>query len=83
MSTIFKIIGYRNSYLSEIILRVASSSNLRSDNMSLESLKDYIGIRMSEMESAYKNTRIDISDDKMFVFEDGKLISLIIERYKI
>lgn len=83
MNTIFKVIGYRTSRLLDYAMNISSDSNLRGDNMTLEDLSELIKTKMSGFAAMYRQTRFEISDDKLFIFEDGKLVSLIIERFKL
>lgn len=83
MNTILKIVGYKSTSLSEVALRVASSSNLKGDNMNIEQLKNYLDIRMSEFPATYMQTKLDVLDNKLFVMEDGKTVSFIVERTKL
>lgn len=83
MSSVFKVIGYRHSRLSDYVLKITSDSNVRGDDMTLDDLEQLIKIKMSLFQAMYKDTSIGISDNKMFIFEDGKLVSLIVERFKI
>lgn len=83
MNTILKIVGYESTSLSETALRVASSSNLKGNNMTLDEFKNYLEIRISEYPTTYANTKLGIVDDKLFVMQDGKKASFIVERTKL
>ena len=83
MNTILKIVGYESTVLSETALRVASASNLKGNNMTLDEFKNYLEIRMSEFPATYTHATITILDDKLFVMQDGKKASFIVERTKL
>ena len=83
MSTILKIVGYKSTSLSKQALTLASSSNLYNWGMSIEQLKNYLDIRISESSELYENIRMEENDNKLFVMEDGKTVSFIVERTKL
>lgn len=83
MNTILKIVSYRATSLAETALRVISTSNIKNRNMTLHELKNYLEIRMSEFPAAYESSQLEVLDDKLFVMEDGKTVSFIVERTKL
>ncbi len=83
MNTILKIVSYKATLLAETALRVASTSNIKNSNMTLHDFKNYLEIRMSEFPASYESTKLNVLDDKLFVMEDGKTVSFIVERTKL